>query len=173
MPFSGLRGGVQYDEVADGGDVIGKAAGFSSAMAVKCAIRVEMVSCIWGSMLVFLWIHLISTERAMLSAPPRYFSPKNFAASTAHNHCPQTTLLPSPFPPTKFFCSLHSSQSLSTNHAAAITLLSLLINFISVSNLSPPHPPISVLSVKTLFLLLLLFPHPCSENSFVQGVHCN
>ena len=105
VPFSGLRGGVQYDEVADGGDVIGKAAGFSSAMAVKCAIRVEMVSCIWGSMLVFLWIHLISTERAMLSAPPRYFSPKNFAASTAHNHCPHTTLLPSPFPPTKFFAA--------------------------------------------------------------------
>ena len=62
-----------------------------------------------------------------------------------------------------------------------------------VSHLSLPHPPDKflaastthnhfpqniccnhpALSVKTLFLLPLLFPHPCSENSFVQSVHCN
>ena len=64
-----------------------------------------------------------------------------------------------------------------------------------VSHLPPPHPPISAkfsqppqititlhksvccrhpaISVKTLFLHPLLLTHPCSENSFVQGVHCN
>ena len=41
-PLSGLRGGDQCNEVADGGDVIGKAAGFSAAMAVKCTFKVEM-----------------------------------------------------------------------------------------------------------------------------------
>ena len=40
--LSGLRGGDQCNEVADGGDVIGKAAGFSAAMAVKCTLKVEM-----------------------------------------------------------------------------------------------------------------------------------
>ena len=145
MPFSGLRGGVQYDEVADGGDVIGKAAGFSSAMAVKCAIRVEMVSCIWGSMLVFLWIHLISTERAMLSAPPRYFSPKNFAASTAHNHLPQITLLPSLCPSAKFFAAstahIHFPQTILLQSPCPPTpshYCTLCLNSLSASSARPP-----------------------------------
>ena len=72
-PLPGLRGGDQCDKVADGGDVTGKAAGFSSTMAVKCTTRVEMGTGIWWSMLVFPWNHFVSTERAMLSAPVRSF----------------------------------------------------------------------------------------------------
>ena len=160
MPFSVLRGGDQCDEVTDGGDVIGKAAGFSSAMAVKCAIKVEMETS-WAvnaciSMDPFLYL-----LNVQCCPHPRYFSTKFFAASISHNHFPQNILLPSP----------------------------------CLTSAPPPHPPISAkfsqppqititlhksvccrhpaISVKTLFLHPLLLTHPCSENSFVQGVHCN
>ena len=134
MPFSVLRGGDQCDEVTDGGDVIGKAAGFSSAMAVKCAIKVEMETS-WGVNACISMDPFLFLLNVQCCPHPLYFSTKFFAASISHNHFPQNILLPSPcltsapphtLPSLLNFRSLHNSQSLSTNQFAAFTLQSLL-----------------------------------------------